>query len=119
MERVVTQNSSDTVLQPEVTSITTPEQLDALEPAWNALFDVSPTAVPPLRFSWVRAWWRLYGAAYGRGGAGLRVLAIWRGAALLGVLPLYLGRRSWGGIGLNRLQPVSAGAAEFEETSVD
>ncbi len=29
------------------------------------LFEVAPTASPPLRWEWVREWWRIYGPVYG------------------------------------------------------
>ena len=67
---------------------------DALELEWGELFEASPTASPPLRWEWLRQWWRVYGPVYG--GRGLRIVTVRRGVHLIGALPLYLhiGRRS-------------------------
>ena len=67
---------------------------DALEPEWGELFEASPTASPPLRWEWLRQWWRVYGPVYG--GRGLRIVTVRRGGHLIGALPLYLhiGHRS-------------------------
>ena len=67
---------------------------DALEMEWGELFEASPTASPPLRWEWLRQWWRVYGPVYG--GRGLRIVTVRRGGHLIGALPLYLhiGHRS-------------------------
>ena len=67
---------------------------DALELEWGELFEASPTASPPLRWEWLRQWWRLYGPVHG--GRGLRIVTVRRGVRLIGALPLYfhIGRRS-------------------------
>jgi CelD/BcsL family acetyltransferase involved in cellulose biosynthesis len=90
--------------------------LNALEREWNELYAESPKAVPPLSWDWVSGWWRHYGEAYGCKGAGLRVICIRRGARLIGVLPLYLGRLGPQFLGLRRLGFISTGEAQFEET---
>ena len=48
----------------------------------------------PLRWEWLRQWWRVYGPVYG--GRGLRIVTVRRGGHLIGALPLYLhiGHRS-------------------------
>src|SRR5262245_44127174 len=93
--------------------------LDALRTAWDALFDSSPAASPPLRWEWVRTWWEIYGPHYGERGRGLRVLAVRRDGQLLGVLPLYLGREGNAPLAPRRLGFISTGAAEFEETCTE
>jgi hypothetical protein len=67
---------------------------DALEMEWGELFEASPTASPPLRWEWLRQWWRVYGPVYE--GRGLRIVTVRRGGHLIGALPLYLhiGHRS-------------------------
>jgi CelD/BcsL family acetyltransferase involved in cellulose biosynthesis len=92
--------------------------LDELEREWGALFDVAPTASPPLRWEWVREWWRIYGPIYGDGGRGLRLITVRRGADLVGVLPLYQ-RSTSGPWGSRQLRFISTGAADFEETSTE
>jgi CelD/BcsL family acetyltransferase involved in cellulose biosynthesis len=79
---------------------------------------VAPTASPPLRWEWVREWWRIYGPVYGDRGRGLRLITVRRGPDLIGVLPLYQRSRS-GPWGARQLRFISTGAAEFEETSTE
>ena len=92
--------------------------LDELEREWGRVFDVAPTASPPLRWEWVREWWRIYGPAYGNRGQGLRVITVRRGPDLLGALPLYQGTTS-GPWGARQLRFISSGEAEFEETCTE
>jgi CelD/BcsL family acetyltransferase involved in cellulose biosynthesis len=99
----------------EVAIVDSEAQLDGLESKWNELFATSPAAAPPLRWNWVRCWWRLYGDFYGERGRGLRVLTVWRGSQLIGVLPLYLRRRNIAGLTVRCLIFTSTGAAEFED----
>ena len=40
-------------------------EFDSLEPEWQDLFGRSPTRSTPLRWEWMREWWRIYGPAYG------------------------------------------------------
>lgn len=91
--------------------IATEAQWDRLAPDWSALFDVSPQASPPLSFSWLRHWWRVFGASYG---GGLRIVTMRRGAELIGVLPLYSS-----GKGVRRLRFISTGEGEHEEICPD
>ena len=90
---------------------------DAIRADWEALYQASPTASTPLDFTWLRHWWDVYGPVYGRGG--LRIITLWRGARLVGVLPLYLdvGRGGW--LGARCLRFLSTGEAEFEEVCAD
>jgi CelD/BcsL family acetyltransferase involved in cellulose biosynthesis len=92
--------------------------LEDLETEWGTLFEVAPTASPPLRWEWVREWWRIYGPVCGDGGRGLRLITVRRGHDLIGVLPLYQGSTSvpWEA---RQLRFISTGAAEFEETSTE
>ncbi|HWE97970.1 MAG TPA: GNAT family N-acetyltransferase [Tepidisphaeraceae bacterium] len=89
---------------------------DLLEPEWEELFARSPAASAPLRFRWLREWWRVYGTAYGDRGRGLRIITVRRKDDLIGVLPLYEGVAKKGPLAWRRLEFVSTGEAEFEET---
>ena len=87
----------------------------ALRGSWDELFDASLAAAAPMRFEWLLEWWRIYGPTYGADGGGLRVITVWSGGRLIGALPLY--RRVEGnGLRHARLQFLSTGEAEFEET---
>lgn len=90
---------------------------DAIRAEWDQLYAVSPTASPPLDFAWLRCWWRLYGPVYGVGG--LRIITLWRGRQLAGVLPLYLALGRGGMLSASCLRFISTGEAEFEETCPD
>ncbi len=102
-----------------VVIVDNPSELDGLENQWDALFLTSPSATPPLRWKWVTQWWHAYGDQYGDGGAGLRIITIYKADRLIGILPLYEGYQSIAGFKIRRLTFITAGAAEFEETSVD
>jgi CelD/BcsL family acetyltransferase involved in cellulose biosynthesis len=69
--------------------VTTAERLDAIAPAWEALW----RAQDGLAFQdpeWVRAWWRTDAT---RSRRALRIGLLWRGDALAAVLPFALVRR--------------------------
>ena len=113
-----TQASNDVTYGCEARLITDAAYLEVLEKEWGALFDVAPTASPPLRWEWVREWWRIYGPVYGDRGYGLRVITVRRGPDLLGALPLYQGTTRVPG-GARQLRFISSGEAEFEETCAE
>jgi Acetyltransferase (GNAT) domain len=92
---------------------------DALESNWSALFSSSPQASFPLRYGWLRNWWRIYGPIYGHRRGSLRLITVWRSDRLVGVLPLYSGFAGDPVFGARRLGFVSTGEAEFEETCPD
>ena len=75
-------------------------------------------ASPPLRWEWVREWWRIYGPVYGDRGRGLRLITVRRGTELIGVLPLY---QSFTGCpwGSRQLRFTSTGEADFEKTCAE
>src|SRR5438105_158552 len=102
-----------------VTLIQDTPSLLSLEAEWKELFASSPSAAPPLRFEWVREWWRIFGTIYGDAGRGLRILTVSRGSRLIGVLPLYEGVVGPALLGMRRLQFISTGMEEFEETCTD
>ncbi len=88
---------------------------DSLESAWSGLFDASPYASTPLRFDWLRLWWTFYGRHYGRKGKGLKLITVWNGPRLAGVLPLY---ESLSGQ-VRTLRFISTGEQQAEETCPD
>jgi CelD/BcsL family acetyltransferase involved in cellulose biosynthesis len=93
--------------------------LDDLRGDWDELFATSPAAAPPLRWEWVRTWWQVYGPHYGDHGRGLRILTVRCGPRVIGILPLYLGRKGKGPFAPRRLGFISTGALEFEETCTE
>ncbi|HEX2970895.1 MAG TPA: GNAT family N-acetyltransferase [Tepidisphaeraceae bacterium] len=95
------------------------EQWRRLQPEWDELFEASPTASAPLRFEWLWHWWRLYGPIYGDQGQGLRILTFRRQSRLIGAIPLYeTVKREWG-MQIRRVEFLSTGEAESEETCAD
>jgi CelD/BcsL family acetyltransferase involved in cellulose biosynthesis len=90
---------------------------DAIRADWDRLYQASPTASTPLDFVWLRKWWDVYGPVYGRGG--LRIISLWRGSRLVGVLPLYLDVGRGTSFGVRCLRFISTGEAEYEETCPD
>jgi CelD/BcsL family acetyltransferase involved in cellulose biosynthesis len=100
---------------PEVRIIRDYAGFVALRQQWDELFNASSTRSAPLRFGWLAEWWRVYGPVYGVDGGGLSVVTVWNNRQLVGALPLY--RRVEGRfIRHARLQFLSTGEAEFEET---
>jgi CelD/BcsL family acetyltransferase involved in cellulose biosynthesis len=87
----------------------------AIREQWNSLYARSPTASSSLRFEWLSEWWRVYGHVYGADGGGLAIVTAWTDGDLVGAIPLY--RRVEGRFLRHaRLQFLSTGEAEFEET---
>ena len=88
-----------------------------LESKWDALHAVSPTASTPLSFTWLTTWWRVYGPALER--AELQIVTVWQGTDLIGAVPLYAHSVAAGPFRIRRLEFISTGEAEFEETCAD
>jgi CelD/BcsL family acetyltransferase involved in cellulose biosynthesis len=95
------------------------EAWDAIRPQWESLFERSPYAATPLRFSWLRNWWRHYGVCYGADKRGLRVVTVWCADELVGALPLYESILHVSILGLRRIGFISTGEALSEETCPD
>ncbi len=91
-------------------------ELLALEKAWKALWKVSPTASPPLRWEWLSTWWRVYGAKYGAGQSAMRILIVKRGSEIIGALPLYVGHPAPIPFAPRPLRFISTGESSEEET---
>ncbi|MBI3864413.1 MAG: GNAT family N-acetyltransferase [Planctomycetia bacterium] len=90
---------------------------NAMRPDWDELFAASQCTSFSLHFEWLTNWWRTYGAAYAVDG--LRIVTVWRDAQCIGAVPLYLGRRTIGPVGVRELRLISTGEATFEETCPD
>jgi hypothetical protein len=67
----------------------------------------------------MRRWWRVYGPKYRGAGGGLRIVTVWRGPQVIGILPLYLGVTGGPAFGVRHLRFLSTGEEEFEETNPD
>jgi len=89
----------------------------AIRDDWEALYAVSPTASIALDYEWLESWWQTYSP--GMRAPELCVITVWRGARLIGAIPLYLRQEMRWPIGLRRLGFLSTGEAEFEETCAD
>src|SRR5947209_5732622 len=89
-------------------------ELDVLAGPWSALVAQQRSCSPALHLDWIRTWWEVYGSAYGRADAGLRVITLRRGDSLIGALPLY--ERSGLYFAPRWLGFVSTGERESEET---
>ena len=85
---------------------------DAIRHEWESLYAASPYASTPLDFAWLRLWWRVFAKPHETDT--LQIVTIRRGVQLVGVLPLYERRE-----GVRRLQFISTGEAEYEETCPD
>ncbi len=113
MSTAALSNSADI----DVGLITTAPAWDGLEADWRELFAASPSASFPLRWDWLREWWRTYATTYAARD-GLRILTARRGGRLIAALPLYLAQ-SDRFLGVRRLRFLSTGEREFEETCPD
>jgi CelD/BcsL family acetyltransferase involved in cellulose biosynthesis len=103
--------------RPSVKIVCCDAEWETLREDWNALYAASPGASTPLDFRWLRQWWTSYAGALT--GAGLRIVTLWRGSELIGVLPLYVRRERLGPFAIQRLGFLSTGEAEVEETCPD
>lgn len=63
---------------------------DGLDAAWDQLFGVATDPHPYLARAWARSWWDEFGRGPRRAAARavLHVVAVWRGPALVGLVPL-------------------------------
>jgi len=68
----------------DIEEITSAAGLDALRPAWLALWDRAPDATPFQSPAWLLPWWRHFGQGE------LLTLAVRRGSELVGLAPFYV-----------------------------
>ncbi|RFF31590.1 GNAT family N-acetyltransferase [Wenzhouxiangella sediminis] len=72
--------------------------LARIEPAWRELICSAGHSEPFMRPEWIRSWWNAFGKA-----GHLRLVTVWQGERLVGILPLMLNRVRRYGIPLRRL----------------
>lgn len=97
--------------------VTSEHELDTLASEWPALHASSLLFSAPLRFAWLRHWWRIYRNG-GPGKNDLNLVTLWRNSTLVGALPLY--RRTTEDVfGIRHLRFLSTGEAQCEETCAD
>lgn len=87
----------------QIDEITTSAGLEALAPAWRALWERTPATTPFQSPAWLIPWWREIG------GGELRVLAARAGERLVGVLPMYLQRD----VGGAKLLPLGVAISDY------
>lgn len=87
--------------------VTSDAGFDALEVEWRSLYARVAHPPVPLRWEWMRNWWRIFGPIYGASPGGLRILVTRQGDDLIGILPLYL--RAGRGLRPSRLGFISTG----------
>lgn len=90
---------------------------ESLRPDWHELYASSPVTSAPLDFAWLRGWWQVYSPTFTD--SVLRIITIWRGTRLVGVLPLYIRTEADGPLSIRQLGLLSTGEAEFEETCAE
>ncbi len=86
--------------------ISTEEDFFALEAQWNRLVERSATSSVFQTFAWQATWWRFFGR-----GQELRIIKVEQEGELVGLLPLYIERRTdlLPAVGLRRLRLVGYG----------
>lgn len=83
--------------------------LDALEPAWWELWWRCPPATPFQSPAWLIPWWHAFAPGE------LATVAIWQGAALVGLAPFYLERGEAG----TRLLPLGVSLSDYLDVLID
>ena len=86
----------------EVKEIRSLEQLEALEPRWNALLRKSGVANPFLTFEWISTWWRSFKNGHNgtKDQGGLRVVVVEADGEPIAIAPLMSATGSLFGIPL-------------------
>lgn len=69
-----------------------------IEPAWRDLVCGAESSVPFMQPEWIKAWWPVFGQP-----GQLRIVTVWDGARLVGLLPLMLSREKRYGLPVRRL----------------
>jgi CelD/BcsL family acetyltransferase involved in cellulose biosynthesis len=80
------------------------QEFAALEEEWEDLYHDSPQATPFQSWAWLYSWWEYYGEGYE-----LRLITVWEGAVMVGLVPLML-RRRWG---FGRLLFIGTGITDY------
>src|SRR5205823_5234022 len=84
---------------------------------WDTLYASSAYASTPLDFTWMRAWWCVYGRKLVT--AELAIVTVRRAGRLVGILPLYTSSKSRVPLSLRCMRFISTGEPEYEETCPD
>jgi CelD/BcsL family acetyltransferase involved in cellulose biosynthesis len=84
-----------------IDEITTRDELEALAPAWQQLWDAAPASTPFQSPAWLIPWWREIG------GGELRVQIARQDDRLVGLLPLYLQHEG------GKLLPLGIGISDY------
>lgn len=92
----------DATALPEIVEVTDGAALEALRPAWEALWRRTPGATPFQSPAWLIPWWRVFGRGE------LLALAVHENGRLAGLAPFYL----VGSQGRRRLLPVGIGITD-------
>ena len=88
-------------------------ELEGLRPEWEALLARSAADEPALAPDWILTWWKVFGD---EGGRALRVLTLWQGRELVGLVPLLSRVVSYPpGIPFRRLELLASGEPEDDE----
>ena len=87
---------------------------DALESEWRILFERCQSATTPLKWEWLREWWRIFGTVYGTPPGGLHLITVRAGKHLKAALPLYISAEA--GCLSRTLRFISTGEARTEVT---
>jgi CelD/BcsL family acetyltransferase involved in cellulose biosynthesis len=87
--------------------VQTEEELNALEPVWDELFNANPNHTPYQSWQWNATWWRHFG-----GSGELRLLVADDEGKVIGIAPLRLKRRLHG-FRLRHLEVISGKRADY------
>ncbi len=90
----------------EVKEIRSLEQLEALEPRWNALLAESGVANPFLTFEWISSWWRSFGNGESGTRNGLRVIVVEAEGEPIAIAPLMSTTGSFFGLPLTAISNI-------------
>jgi CelD/BcsL family acetyltransferase involved in cellulose biosynthesis len=80
-----------------------PERLEQIVPSWWGLWERSSSATPFQSPAWLVPWWQAFAPGE------LSVIAVWRGADLVGLAPLYLEHGAAG----SRLLPIGISLSDY------
>lgn len=89
-------HSSRTTLEMKV--LDDPALIGGIESAWRDLACGAESSAPFMQPEWIKAWWHVFGQP-----GQLRIVTVWNGARLVGVLPLMLSLEKRYGLPVRRL----------------
>jgi CelD/BcsL family acetyltransferase involved in cellulose biosynthesis len=92
-----------------INRITKSTEVEALAPAWHALWQRTPDATPFQSPEWLLCWWRYFG------NTAPRVAAAYDGDGLIGLLPLYILDEQ----GCRKLLPFGVSLSDYFDALID